>query len=1276
MNAADKFNCITCGKLFHPANPDVRLCPDCGGPPEAVESLHAPGFQTRLDVPPTPAPAKQTTAESAPVSLPPVEVQREGLSVPAIGEGEHTADWQEGQTILDTYTISGVLGEGGMGKVYRVHHNSWNIDLAVKCPKGFQTKQQRDDFINEAETWVELGLHPHIVTCYYVRNIDDIPRVFAELVEGGSLTRWIAEKKIVTLEKALDIAIQFAWGLDYAHQQGLVHQDVKPDNVLITPECTAKVTDFGLAKAGKGMTPAYASPEQAEAQLKDVELTPQSDIWSWALSILEMFAGRAFWARADLPDYAWGQVAPQALEHYLSGSLEAAPIPKMPIGLADLLRDCFRTDLASRPSGLNAVAQQLVEIYANETGQPYLRLQPKAEELRADSLNNKALSFLDLKLPEKAREAWQAALQADPLHAESVYNYGLFEWRAARLIDDALTLNLQRVIDSQPNNWRAHLQLAQVHLERGDGFSALQVLSELSSKEETAAESRTLIEQARKLTPNGENSLRIYRPPRQASTADCLALHPDNSRLLMGSGSTLNILNLEHDSWGPALSVYKVDEFYNGAAWLPDERVVFTPRKGAPRIWDLVQTSGSDCPALQAPADVLAGNETTCLAASPDGKLALSGSKDGRVFLWDLQSMQLRQVLSGHTDVVRAVAFGPQASIAFSAGEDGSLRIWDLARGSEVRRLQAGANRYFSLIISPDGRTALAGTLNHVELWDLYGGVRRAIWKGHQGLVSGLAFGPKPGWAVSASRDGTCRLWKMDNGRCCFTLRTGKNWLTALALTPEYIHALSSSTFSEIYSWRFPPSSLQEWPGPAAPFALTRAQASEQQARASIEYEAYMAQAEQAARDVEANDSDRDRALSEATTALQAARSVPGFAREPRALQLSIRLGRYGRRASLAGCWEVAQYSFNAPETRCEAAVFDPCNRWVIAGGYAGRNLSLWSLDDKKSLHRIRLADTPAPTCNLAVTPNGNKVFFGDIHGGLHLLNLENEQERVAEGNAGGNCFGVEISPDGRLGLSCSKDGLFLWDLESSLEQPICQHADKGRRAIFSADGRRIFSIIGGDILAWEIASGKVLQKFSIEGVVGVDRLLADPNGRYLVVACGKQMLGLLDLEQEICLLRIDPPDTITSLALHPGGRWVAAGSYDSLVRIWDLSPEMLSYAAPEPVAVLAGHARNISTLHFAPDGCHLVSGSGLENVLRLWHLDWNNEYPPAQDWHPEAQPYLETFLMRPETSRPDWLKAGWPKLWETLVQAGFGWLRPEGVRRKLEEMAQKRQQT
>jgi serine/threonine protein kinase len=133
-------------------------------------------------------------------------------------ERDATIEWSAGDIILNLYEVRGLLGEGGMGKVYRVYHKGWDIDLAVKSPRPdiLSGTGGKENFVREAETWVKLGLHPHIVSCYYVRELGGIPRVFAEYIEGGSLSDWILTGKLYeggpqrALERILKVAIQFA----------------------------------------------------------------------------------------------------------------------------------------------------------------------------------------------------------------------------------------------------------------------------------------------------------------------------------------------------------------------------------------------------------------------------------------------------------------------------------------------------------------------------------------------------------------------------------------------------------------------------------------------------------------------------------------------------------------------------------------------------------------------------------------------------------------------------------------------------------------------------------------------------------------------------------------------------------------------------------------------------------------------------------------------------------------------------------------------------------
>ena len=108
--------------------------------------------------------------------------------------------WQPGDVILDTYEVEDVIS-GGMGHVYIANHRNWNVKLAIKSPNEMMLSD-RDFFariLREANSWTELGLHPNIAYCYYVRNIEDVPHIVVEYLDGGNLRQWIEEGKCICL---------------------------------------------------------------------------------------------------------------------------------------------------------------------------------------------------------------------------------------------------------------------------------------------------------------------------------------------------------------------------------------------------------------------------------------------------------------------------------------------------------------------------------------------------------------------------------------------------------------------------------------------------------------------------------------------------------------------------------------------------------------------------------------------------------------------------------------------------------------------------------------------------------------------------------------------------------------------------------------------------------------------------------------------------------------------------------------------------------------------
>jgi WD40 repeat protein/serine/threonine protein kinase len=410
--------------------------------------------------------------KSAPLAVPETVFVDRCAETLAAAEAAVAEDWNIGDVVLDLYEVRDVLGEGGFGKVYRVHHRGWNVDLAVKTPRQDRLAYLgKETFKREAETWVDLGAHPHIVSCFYVRDLGGIPRVFSECVEGGSLSQWIQSRKLYegdnteTVRRILDVAIQFAWGLNYAHEVGLVHQDVKPGNVMMTPDAVAKVTDFGLATSRlttnekstftPALTPAYASPEQH----LNGPVSARTDIWSWGLSLLEMFAGQTFWRD--------GRAAPDILDEYLSNRELSHSQPPIPAQVVDILRRCFRLDVDSRPVNMTEIVAELSKSYRSEVGHPYQRSVPNAAKGSADSLNNRALSFLDLGKTNRAIEIWKNVLAEYPTHPEAVCNLNLVQWRSGEIALPQLIERVKSVFNASSEQTNNHW-LKLVEVESGD----------------------------------------------------------------------------------------------------------------------------------------------------------------------------------------------------------------------------------------------------------------------------------------------------------------------------------------------------------------------------------------------------------------------------------------------------------------------------------------------------------------------------------------------------------------------------------------------------------------------------------------------------------------------------------------------------------------------------------------------------------------------------------------------------------------------------------------
>ncbi len=202
-----------------------------------------------------------------------------------------------GMVIGDRYEVLEKIGTGGMSDVYKAKDHKLNRLVAVKVLK--QEFSENENFVSkfrvEAQSTAGL-LHPNTVNVYDVGDEDGINYIVMELVDGITLKKYIEKKSRLSVKEAVSIAIQVAMGLEAAHNNGIIHRDIKPQNIMISKEGKVKVTDFGIAKAATSNTITsnvmgsvhYTSPEQARGGYSDAK----SDIYSLGITLFEMLTGR------------------------------------------------------------------------------------------------------------------------------------------------------------------------------------------------------------------------------------------------------------------------------------------------------------------------------------------------------------------------------------------------------------------------------------------------------------------------------------------------------------------------------------------------------------------------------------------------------------------------------------------------------------------------------------------------------------------------------------------------------------------------------------------------------------------------------------------------------------------------------------------------------------------------------------------------------------------------------------------------------------------------
>jgi len=245
-----------------------------------------------------------------------------------------------GMMISERYEIIDKVGSGGMADVYKAKDHRLNRFVAIKILKQEYSNDAKfvTKFRVEAQSVAGLS-HPNIVNVFDVGDDDGLYYIVMELVEGITLKKFIEKKGKLDLKEATGIGIQIAQGMEAAHENHIIHRDIKPQNIIISKEGKVKVTDFGIAKAATSNTITsnamgsvhYISPEQARGGYSD----EKSDIYSLGVTIYEMLSGRVPFEGESTITVALAHIQEEAV------TLDVAE-PGIPHSLSKIVQKCMQ----------------------------------------------------------------------------------------------------------------------------------------------------------------------------------------------------------------------------------------------------------------------------------------------------------------------------------------------------------------------------------------------------------------------------------------------------------------------------------------------------------------------------------------------------------------------------------------------------------------------------------------------------------------------------------------------------------------------------------------------------------------------------------------------------------------------------------------------------------------------------------------------------------------------------------------------------------------------
>jgi WD40 repeat protein len=467
---------------------------------------------------------------------------------------------------------------------------------------------------------------------------------------------------------------------------------------------------------------------------------------------------------------------------------------------------------------------------------------------------------------------------------------------------------------------------------------------------------------------------------------------------------------------------------------------------------------------------------------SADGRRAISGSMDGTLRVWDVESGECLKVLEGHTDCVDSVVLSADGRRAISGSMDTTLRVWDVESGKCLKVLEGHTSKVSSVVLSADGRRAISGSYDTtLRVWDVERGVCLKVLEGHTGGVVLSADGRR---AISGGNEGRVdlslkslvvplRVWDVESGECVKVLERHNSGIGAVVMSADGCRVISGSEDGMLLVWNVDSGEclkvFQAYPSAVRLLALN---ADGRRVISGNENGALLVWDVESGRCLNFLDGHTQNVVSVVLSA-DGRRVISG------SMDSTLRV------------WDVESGEcLKVLEGHTESArsvVLSADGRLVISGSY-DNTLRVWDVESGECL-RVRDGHT-FTLCSVVLSADGRRAISGSRDSTLRVWNVETgECLRVLEGHASW-VHSVILSADGRRVISGSRDNtLRVWDVESGECLKVLEgHTQYISSVVLSADGRLVIS--GSDdntLRVWDVKSGECLAVVFLRGFKSVN---------------------------------------------------------------------------------------------------------------------------------------------------------------------------------------------